>query len=264
MKARENSSGGRGAAGTPALYCALVIVLYVILVACVALLGYMIAPRLHAWSGALARWIFILLPLLGAAGGVYLILEMRSLMLRRDCVPCVPFARRRAVFRGLYPCCRMLGRVFGCTDESVSRSCIAFINLLTRSAAGRAPCGEVLVLLPRCVQNSACPQKLLEDIENCRRCGKCDVGRVVAMRGENRFRVSVVTGGEMARDLVRGLSPSFVIAVACERELLEGVRVVADIPVLALPNRRPQGPCRDTVIDMEALGEALVELGVVT
>jgi hypothetical protein len=63
--------------------------------------------------------------------------------------------------------------------------------------------------------------------------------------------MSVVAGGEKAKEIVVNLSPSGVIAVACESELVKGLQAISRIPVIAVPNRRPKGPCRDTVIDLE-------------
>jgi hypothetical protein len=42
--------------------------------------------------------------------------------------------------------------------------------------------------------------------------------------------------------------------VACERDLLTGIRDVATrVPVIGIPNERPHGPCKNTWIDVALL-----------
>jgi hypothetical protein len=49
-----------------------------------------------------------------------------------------------------------------------------------------------------------------------------------------------------------------VIGVACERDLLSGIRDVRHkLSVLGITNTRPNGPCRDTQIDLAELEGAL-------
>jgi hypothetical protein len=66
------------------------------------------------------------------------------------------------------------------------------------------------------------------------------------------FTQMIVTGGTEARRAIGQMRPQGVIAVACERDLLSGVKdVKGRVPVLAFANRRPQGPCRNTVVDLQ-------------
>ena len=71
----------------------------------------------------------------------------------------------------------------------------------------------------------------------------------------------VVGGGRQALEHVRRKSVKAVVAVACERELVEGIWAAFPKPVLAVSNRTPEGPCRNTtadVKDVEAAIESLV------
>jgi hypothetical protein len=54
----------------------------------------------------------------------------------------------------------------------------------------------------------------------------------------------------MARKMVREIQPCLVISVACERDLVSGIRDIApSIPVIGIPNVRPSGPCKNTTVD---------------
>jgi hypothetical protein len=48
------------------------------------------------------------------------------------------------------------------------------------------------------------------------------------------------------------------LALACERDLMSGIKDIAEkIPVLAIPNKRPEGPCKNTHVSLRELEEAL-------
>jgi hypothetical protein len=50
------------------------------------------------------------------------------------------------------------------------------------------------------------------------------------------------------------MRPKAIIAIACERDLLSGfVEVNPRIRVVGVPNERPEGPCKNTVIDKSEL-----------
>lgn len=45
---------------------------------------------------------------------------------------------------------------------------------------------------------------------------------------------------------------------ACERDLLSGLRDnVTKIPIIAIPNRQPGGPCRNTLVDVAEVEPAV-------
>ena len=98
---------------------------------------------------------------------------------------------------------------------------------------------ELLVLLPRCLTRG----QLEEARQLCEEVGT---------------HVAVVAGGELARKRIKQLRPRAIVGVACERDLLSGVRDVGGgMRLLGIPNSRPAGPCKDTVIQIEDLREAL-------
>jgi hypothetical protein len=45
--------------------------------------------------------------------------------------------------------------------------------------------------------------------------------------------------------------------VACERDLSSGIQDSYPLPVFGIINRRPNGPCYDTQVDLEKVEQAL-------
>ncbi|MBC7075448.1 MAG: DUF116 domain-containing protein, partial [Syntrophomonadaceae bacterium] len=54
--------------------------------------------------------------------------------------------------------------------------------------------------------------------------------------------------------------PRGVVAVACERDLSAGIHDMGVLPVIGVLNCRPNGPCINTDVDVEAVEEALKTL----
>ena len=83
--------------------------------------------------------------------------------------------------------------------------------------------------------------------------------------GRYEVPVFVATRGQLARRVIRERRPRAVVAVACERDMMTGLRDVAGkLPVLGLTMQLPNGPCRDAAIDltqMEKWVQGLVGAG---
>lgn len=128
---------------------------------------------------------------------------------------------------------------------------------LNRLRTLRAPAGNVLLLVPHCLQRSQCEHNILHNLDNCERCGQCDINEIIRMRDELDIQCNLAGGGEEALAAVRHPSVRLVVAVACERELVTGILAAFPTPVLTVPNVRPHGPCRDTEVDNARLRAVL-------
>ena len=116
---------------------------------------------------------------------------------------------------------------------------------------------EMLILLPRCLQHTSCSQNVVESLTNCRRCGRCPTGDVAALAEKYHIPAALATGSLMARHLVKKWKPRLILAVACERELIQGILSVFPRSVFALYNERPNGPCKDTYVDPRHVEEKI-------
>ena len=92
--------------------------------------------------------------------------------------------------------------------------------------------GELLLLIPRC---------LAKDI----------LEGVLRVAGKYKIPVFVATRGQLARRVIRERRPRAVVAVACERDMVSGLHDVAGkVPVLGITLTLPNGPCKDTRLDL--------------
>ena len=126
-------------------------------------------------------------------------------------------------------------------------------NALVRRRRVRVRPDQVLVLLPRCLHRDGCPQNVLRDVGACARCGKCSLADLVRVREDYGMVCCVVGGGRQAVEQARNPSIKAVVAVACERELVAGIRAAFPKPVFALLNQTPEGPCHNALVDVGAV-----------
>jgi len=142
----------------------------------------------------------------------------------------------------------------------LGRIYISINNLVVRYGLLKKPMVQMLVLLPHCMQNKDCSCRITEDIRNCLRCGGCKIGEVAAILEKFGIRAAVAKGGTAARNIVKEFRPDFILAVACERELVSGIGDVGSVPVIGFINQRPNGYCTNTTVDMAQLKKMLNEL----
>lgn len=156
-----------------------------------------------------------------------------------------------------YPLLLFLGRVFHYDKDSIRRAYTNLNNKLILSNKYFIKGEDVLVLTPHCIQKASCPHKITNDTNNCRKCGLCDIGYLLNMKEKYGIQFKVVTGGTLARKVIGELKPKAIIAIACERDLISGLQEVRHIPVMTVVNKRPEGPCVNTLVDLKEVERAI-------
>ena len=163
----------------------------------------------------------------------------------------------------LFACLRVLFSLVRCIskllhkESAVSRAYIQILNHVVLRRPLRLPPRQVLLLAPHCLQWDQCPHKITRNVRNCRQCGRCPIGEMTALSDRLGISFAVVPGGTLARQVVAACRPKAVVAVACERDLISGMQDVAPLPAVGLLNKRPNGPCFNTDVDIQALKEIL-------
>jgi hypothetical protein len=157
----------------------------------------------------------------------------------------------------LYPFVLQIGRFLSITQDKIQRSFIEVNNQLLSLCPIQAEAARILVLLPHCLQYDGCTIRITHNIENCKRCGRCQIASLLEVTSKRGIPTRVVTGGTLARRAVETHRPKIVVAVACERDLSSGVIDTFPLPVFGILNERPQGPCFNTRVDLQKVENAL-------
>lgn len=165
--------------------------------------------------------------------------------------------------RGLYslfPAMTVIGKVIAIDRDRISQSLIALINHLVSLHLYTVEPQRLLLLTPHCLQKNTCVHKVTSDVNNCKQCGQCQVGDLLRVAKKYECQFVVVTGGTLARMMVKAARPKAIIAIACERDLVSGMQDVFPIPVVGILNERPHGPCCNTRVNMEAVERTVRDL----
>jgi len=220
----------------------------------IVLLGfwYLIEPRLEEIHAGLplAVGLVILAVYLCVAGLLGLIVI--SSYLQRDLI-----SAKRITVRILFPLALAIGKTLGISEDEIRGSFIEIHNSLVRAASPLVRGDRLLLLLPHCLQNFQCPHRVTAEVGNCTGCGKCEIADLTKLCDSYGIKMSIATGGTLARRVIVETRPKAIVAVACERDLTSGIRDSYPIPVIGVLNERPFGPCRDTRVDLVEVANAV-------
>ncbi len=141
-----------------------------------------------------------------------------------------------------------------------SRAFVSLNNFFSGLRRGKVSREELLLLFPVCLQNSLCDAKITSALSNCRRCGRCKVKSILEMVEHYGIEAAVATGGELALERARVKRVRAIVAIACERELRQGIQAIFPKRVMGIINLRPHGPCRDTDVELPEVERAIRQL----
>jgi hypothetical protein len=119
---------------------------------------------------------------------------------------------------------------------------------------------KIIIVFSHCLQNSECPQKIVIDLANCKRCGKCVVKNILEISEKHKVKCVIASGGEMAKEKVKASDAKVVVAIACNKELMEGLKGIFPKIVAPIRNKQPEGPCKDCTVDIKLFEEMLKTL----
>lgn len=224
-------------------------------IVCFLLLVFLVLP----WLGATAAWLPYASMTAGIAGIAILGWICLTLVFHIYTGKKLPGIRgmRHLCIRLFLPLMEIVGKAAGVEKTLVRRSFIKVNNEFVCADRRKLRPDEVLILLPHCIQNSTCSRRLGSSLENCARCGKCQISAIRNLAEKCGARVSIATGGTIARRIVAQTRPRLILAVACERDLVSGIQDSYPVPVFGVLNERPFGPCQDTLVPLPALESAL-------
>lgn len=237
------------------LFLILATVSLVLMMIITTLLWWFISPRLHEIHKILAATLLNLLRLFYFIVVLGIVLVLLTSYLERNFL-----ITRRAVrtsIRFVFPVTILLGRIIGIPKDKIRESFVHVNNTFVKVLENTYQPNEILILLPHCLQNTECGIRVTVDINKCQDCGKCKITDLKRIAQKTGVHIAIATGGSLARRIIIKHKPKFIIAVACERDLVDGLIDVFPIPVYGVLNDRPFGPCINTSVAVDVIEAAL-------
>lgn len=207
----------------------------------------------------ISAWLPVVLGVLMAVAIVLVAVGVAGIVLAIWGVKTLPFFQGLAwtAINLLFPAAIRLGRVFDVEKERIEQSFIEVSNHLVKQKHITVPADKLLILTPHCIQKEDCAFKITKELKNCKRCGSCQVDDLIKIAATYGVRLAIVTGGTMARKVIKEMRPRAVLAIACERDLTSGIQDVFPMPVIGILNERPHGPCCNTRVDIKRVRQAV-------
>ena len=144
--------------------------------------------------------------------------------------------------------------------DKVSAKLIKLNNNVVLKGLRKRKADSVMLILPHCLQHVDCTLKLGTDLFKCGKCGRCDIEKLASICEKYNLSVKIASGGSYALKLIKEEKPKLIVAVACERDLITGIRDIYPLHVLGITNRRPEGPCKNTKVNCSEVDDVISKI----
>ncbi len=153
------------------------------------------------------------------------------------------------IYNIYFPLVLFAGKILRVAPDKTEAYLIKLNNRLQSNKKRKVE--KILILTPSCLQNKDCKNNIVENVKNCRKCGKCKIKDLLELSEKYTVNLAVATGGRLARQVLEETKADTVIAVACEKELVNGIIDTYPVAVHAVINQRPFGPCVNTDVSIQ-------------
>lgn len=206
------------------------------LIASVGLFLWLISPRLSQLGPALPRVFAIAFVCFAGVLLVWVLLFAWSAFTHRPLTRLIVVPR---LINRLLSLVIGMGKLLGVSPDRLTNSFLKIHNLFVSAVPALIPPERLLILAPRCLTRD----------NNI---------RLRRLRDEFGFHMAVCDGGAVARQKIRAVKPELILAIACERDLISGFKEINPfVPVIGFPNWRPEGPCKNTCIDLSSIEQTV-------
>ena len=135
---------------------------------------------------------------------------------------------------------------------------ITLKNHLNAKAFFAVPVSERLLFISHCMRKTPeCSAEITEEGYVCKRCGACDIDRIMGEADKLGYRTFIVPGGSMVFKVVKKYRPGACFGVACYYELEEAISKLSrvGIPTRSVPLSKTG--CVNTKVDVERVIKTL-------
>lgn len=169
---------------------------------------------------------------------------------------------KKLCLRIFYPVFSFFYKIFHLNKDNCIKLFVQINNKFTYREISKLKVkpNKILLLMPHCLQFSECEYRVTGKEIKCKMCGKCEIKDLMEISKKYNVKLSIASGGTMARNIIKNFNPELIIATACERDLISGLMDTVNLPVIGILNERPFGPCLDTRVDLNKIISILENL----
>lgn len=152
-----------------------------------------------------------------------------------------------------------IAKRFGLNERLIHYTHIELRNKLNEYGFKATPYNRRILFLPHCLRdNKHCKANYSGEGLQCRRCGKCDIDKLISIAEELCYaKAFIAPGGSMVQRLVKKYKPRATLGVCCYHEAnlafdaFRGTRIHAQACLLL------QDGCKDTKANLAEVREKM-------
>ena len=135
---------------------------------------------------------------------------------------------------------------------------ITLKNHLNAKAFAAVPVSERLLFLPHCMRKTpGCPAEMTDEGYVCKRCGACEIDRIMDEADKLGYRTFIVPGGSMVYKICKKYKPKAAFGVACYSDLEEAISRLSSMGIAVRSVPLTVAGCVNTKVDVERVKKAL-------
>ncbi len=163
---------------------------------------------------------------------------------------------------------QVIAKRFGLNERLINYTHIEIRNKLSEYGFKVTPYSERILFLPHCMRDSKrCKAKYSDEGLQCRRCGKCDLSKLIGWAEELGYHsVFITPGGSMVHKLIKKYKPKAVMGVCCYEEATMAYDRLAGTGIHGQASLLLYDGCKDTranLVDarekMEAIDPSILQ-----
>ena len=131
-------------------------------------------------------------------------------------------------------------------------------NAVSKAPYAKTPFYKRILFLPQCLRSRDCPAALGDFGYICKRCGKCELHRVISKAIELGYQGAyIISGGSMVGSILKREKPLACLGIACLKELVLGSFVCEKLGTISHGIALSHDGCVETEVDWNNVENAL-------
>ena len=148
----------------------------------------------------------------------------------------------------------------GSDTDYIDEIYISLKNHLNAKAFFSVPANERILFISHCMRKTPeCPAEMSEEGYVCKRCGACDIDKIMEEANKLGYKTFIVPGGSMVYKVCEKYHPRATFGVACYYELEEAISKLARVGILTRSVPLSKAGCVNTKVDVERVKRTLKE-----
>lgn len=146
----------------------------------------------------------------------------------------------------------------GYDTEYLDEIYILLKNQLNQKEFAEVPPNQRALFISHCLRNTAvCKAEIGENGYVCKRCGGCDIDKIIGEAEKIGYQIFIVPGGSMVFKIAEKFKPKACFGIACYYELEEAISKLSKVKIPTRSVPLSKTGCVNTRVDIDRVVKTL-------